>query len=81
MTSVAIECLHSRDKRPYFFNQTKGVFALQKSSTPADFSLFRDTNMEVATSYAYALYPNVVRFKPSKITVPELLLLLRFALF
>ena len=46
----------------------------------ADVSLFRDANKAVVTSYEYALYKNVVRFKPSMITLPELLLLLCFAL-
>ena len=58
-------------------HETKGSFCITKEFNPltggliwdinkTDFSLFRDTNKAVVTSYAYALYPNVVRFKPYK---------------
>ena len=56
MIEVLIERTHSRDQRQYLLNETKKVFALQKSSTPsglvwvnAKVSLFRDTNMADVT--------------------------------
>ena len=61
--------------------KTVAILLVFSVTNMADVSLFRDANNAVVTSYAYALYKNVVRFKPSKITVPELLLLLRFAVF
>ena len=54
------ERFHSRDQRPYLFNETKESFCITKSSTPtglvwytnmADFSLFRYTNMADMTSH------------------------------
>ena len=61
---INIVRMHSCDQWPYLFNEKKESFALQKGLSPsgliwdtnmADYSFFRDPNMVVLTSYAYAL--------------------------